>query len=136
MTFTPSGSLISGITQAIPAVITTSTPHGLFNGGVARLIVPKNYGMFPLSGLAVQVIVLSPTTFSCYASLVPTAVPVNSTNFPAFVVPTNPGLLAQVLPMGQGSTPKNDVPWQTTNGLCTTPLDDAVLNNSTVEIPF
>ncbi len=136
MTFTPDRSNIVDITRSNPAVVTTEQDHGLFNGGVVRLVVPKNYGMFPLNGLQVQIIKLSPTTFSCYMTLVPTAITINSTFFPAFVIPTNPGLLASVLPIGQGPTPQTELEWQRISGYCESPPDDAVLNNSTVEIPF
>lgn len=136
MTFTPTRSTITGITQANPAVVTTSPAHGMLTGMVARLVVPQNYGMFQLNGTVAQVSVISPTTFSCYASLVPSAVTINSINFPAFVTPTTPGLVASCIPIGEGSTPVNDVPWQTTNGYCESLIDDAVVNNSTSEIPF
>lgn len=135
MTFTPDRTNITGITQAHPCVVTTDANHGLFNGNVVRLLVPPNYGMFQLDKLAVQVYVLSATTFSCFYSL-PDGVGVDTRNYPAFTVPANPGFLSSVIPIGSGPTPKSDVPWQVTNNLCTTPISDAVLNNSTVEIPF
>jgi hypothetical protein len=136
MTFTPDRSNIIAITQSNPAVVTTGQDHGLFDGGVVRLVVPKNFGMFALNGMQVQIIRLSSTTFSCYISLVPTVITVNTTFFPAFVIPTMPGLLASVLPIGQGPTPQENLAWQINSGYCESPLDDAVLNNSTVEIPF
>jgi hypothetical protein len=135
MTFTPDRSSITNITQAIPAVVTTSKPHGLFTGNVVRLNVPKTYGMFQLNNIAVQVSVLTNTTFACYYSL-PPPVPVDSRNYPAFVTPTNPGFVSSVIPIGSGITPQNNVPWQSQNNYCDTPLTDAVLNNSTVEIPY
>jgi hypothetical protein len=133
--FTPDRSSIINITQAIPAVVTTSKPHGLFLGNIVRLNVPPSYGMFQLNNISVQVVVLTDVTFACYYLLSP-QVPVNSTGYPAFVIPTNPGFVASVIPIGSGVTPKNDVPWQTQNGYCDTPLTDTFLNNSTVEIPF
>ena len=136
MTFTPDRTNITGITQANPAVVTTSPAHQMLTGMVARLVIPQNYGMIPLNGSVVHVNVISPTTFACYASLVPSAVTINSIDFPAFVIPTNPGLLASCIPIGEGATLINDVPWQTTNGYCESPVDLPFLNNSTVEIPF
>jgi hypothetical protein len=136
MTFVPDRSNIIGITQANPAVVTTSPDHGLTTGAVVRLVVPRNYGMYPLNALAVSVVVLSSSTFSCYYTLVPTAIPVNSTSFPAFVIPSNPGALASVLPMGQGPTPQTGLAWQSQSGFCDSPIEDAVLNDSTTEIPF
>lgn len=136
MTFTPSLSSITNITQAVPAVVTTSQNHGLFNGNFVRLKVPNNYGMFQLNNYQVQVIILSPTTFSCWYTLYPQAIPVNSTNFPAFTIPSMPGFTANVSPIGSGPTPESNVPWQIQNNFFDSPLTDTVLNNSTVEIPF
>jgi hypothetical protein len=136
MTFTPSLSTITNITQAIPAVVTTEQNHGLFDGNVVRLKVPQNYGMFQLNNLQLQVMVLSTTTFSCWYLLYPEAIPVNSTQFPAFTIPSKPGFTANVSSMGSGPTPKSNVPWQVQNEFFDTPLTDQVLNNSTTEIPF
>jgi hypothetical protein len=136
MSFVPDRSNITGITNASPAVVTTSTPHGLLTGMVARIVVPNNYGMYQINGQSTHVSVLSPTTFGCYNRLIDPISPLNSTGYATFVVPAQPGLLAQVLPMGEGSQPINDVPWQQNNGYCDSLLDDAVYNNSTSEIPF
>ena len=136
MTFTLNRTTITGITQANPAVVTTTPGHGMLTGMVARLVIPLNYGMIPLSGAIVHVNVISPTTFSCYASLAPSAITINSTNFPAFVTPTNPGPVASCIPIGEGAQQINDVPWQTENGYCDSPPELPELNNSTVEIPF
>jgi hypothetical protein len=108
----------------------------MITGMVARLVIPLNYGMTTLNGQAVHVKVLTPTSFSCYVSLVPTEVPVNSIDYPAFVTPTSPGLVASCLPIGEGATPVNDVAWQTKNGFCESPVDKPFLNDSTVNIPF
>lgn len=136
MSFTPGLSLIASITQAYPAVITTEEEHGLSDGNFIRLIVPQTYGMYPLNQLQVQVLIQSPTTFGCYYTLYPQAIPVNSLHYPAFSIPSMPGLVASVFPMGSGPTPSTDVAWQITNGLFTSPITDAVSNNSTTEIPF
>jgi hypothetical protein len=134
--FTPDRSTITGITNSNPAVVTTSPDHGMYTGMAARLVVPQKYGMVQLNGSVVHVNVISPTTFSCYSTLVPSQVTINSTNLPAFVIPANPGLVASCIPIGAGATPVNNVPWQANDGYCDSPLDDAFLNNSTVEIPF
>lgn len=136
MTFSPDRSTITNITQAVPAVVTTNQNHGLFNGNVVRLNVPKTYGMFQLNNIPVQVVPLSPTTFSCWYMLVPQGLPVDSRSYPGFVTPTNPGFVASVIPMGSGPTPKTDTQWQITNNFADTPLTDTFYNNSTVEIPF
>ncbi len=130
MTFTPDRSTITDITQAIPCVVTTDANHGLFTGNVVRLNVPATYGMFQLNNLAVQVYVLSDTTFSCWHTLVPTAVPIDSREYQAFVIPGTPGFVASVIPIGSGPTPITDIAWQINNNYCETPYTDAVINNS------
>lgn len=136
MTFTPDRTNIVSITQSIPCVVTTDANHGQFTGNVVRLNVPKNYGMFQLNNLAVSVRVLSDTSFSCWYCLLPPGVPVDTRDYPAFVVPSNPGFLASVIPIGSGPTPVSDVAWQSNNDYCEDPLTDAVLNNSTQAIPY
>lgn len=136
MTFVPDRSTITGITQASPAVVTTSPAHGMFTGMVARLVVPYNYGPVQLNGIVAHVSVISPTQFACYSSLVPTAVPISAVDYPAFVTPTNPGLVASCIPIGQGATPETALAWQEQSNFCDSPLADTVNNNSTVEIPF
>src|SRR6185437_2895516 len=130
MTFTPPRSPISDITQAIPAVVTTSSDHGLFTGNVVRLNVPQNYGMVELNHQTVSVTVLSSTTFSCQYSQIPPGVNVDSRNFTPFVVPPFPGFTAEVLCVGSGPTPILDLDWQINNNYCETTVDDAELNNS------
>jgi hypothetical protein len=136
MTFTPPRSAISDITRAIPTVVTTSDDHGLITGNIVRLHVPKNYGMVELNQLAVSVTVLSTTTFSCQYSQIPPGVNVDSRNFTAFTIPSDPSFTAEVLCIGSGPTPPNDVDWQSLSGFCESTVEDAELNNSTVPIPF
>lgn len=136
MTFTPDRSTITNITRAIPAVVNTDGDHGLFTGNVVRLKVPNNYGMFQLNNLQIQITVLSSSTFSCYYALAPLALPVDTRSYPAFVIPANPGFVALVLPIGSGPTPINETEWERKNNFCESQINDAVLNNSTVEIPF
>lgn len=136
MTYIPTRTDIVGITNSDPAIVTTSPDHGMFTGMVARLVVPQNYGMTQLNGILAHVRVISPSTFACYSSLVPFSVSINTLNFPVFVVPTSPGLLASCIPVGDGPTPETAVAWQVNNNFADSPLDDTFLNNSTVEIPF
>lgn len=136
MTFVPTRSTITGITQTSPAIVTTSPAHGCFTGMVVRLVVPQNYGPIQLNGVAAHISVISPTQFACYSSLVPTAVPISAKDYPAFVTPANPGLVASCIPMGDGPTPQTALNWQVQSNYCDSPLADTVNNNSTVEIPF
>lgn len=131
MTFVPTRSTITGITNASPAVVTTSPAHGMFTGMVARLVVPYNYGPVQLNGIAAHVSVISPTQFACYSSLVPTEVPISAVNYPAFVTPANPGLIASCIPIGDGPTPQTTLAWQAQNNYCESPIDDTVYNSET-----
>ncbi len=136
MTFTPERSAISAITQALPPVVTTSTAHGMTTGQVVRIHVPRNYGMYPLNQGLYSITVLSPTTFSLQFRQVPPAVNVDSTQFPAFVIPSNPSFTAEVLAVGSGPTPINTTEVAIRNNVCETLLDDATFNDSISPIPF
>ena len=135
MTFQPDRVAISNITQANPAVVTTSVNHNMTTGQVVRTIVPQNYGMVELNKQQLQISVLSPTTFSLQASQNP-FINVNSTSFTAFTTPSKPSKTAEVLPIGSGPTPLTNTQPQITNGVCDSLLGDATSNNSTVSIPF
>lgn len=134
--FTPTRIPISAVTQANPCVVTTSAIHNLGTGQIVRLNVPQTYGMYQLNKVIASIIVLSPTTFACYSTQVPVAQTINSTSFSAFSVPANPGLTAEVLPIGSGPVPLNITPKQISNGTCDDLLVDTYTNNSTSEIPF
>jgi hypothetical protein len=136
MSFTPILSSISNITNACPAVVTTTIAHGLFTGAIVRLTVPQAYGMQQLNNKQVSVTVLSPTTFSCQYSQVPPGIQVDSTNFYPWVSATDQRFQAQVIPMGSGPTPITILQWQANNNFCESTISDTFLNNSTVEIPF
>lgn len=88
--FTPSSQTISGITNASPAVVTTSGNHGYSTGLIIRFFFPLQVGMQNLNGQQFEISVLSPTTFS---------IPVNSTNFSVFA-PVGTSQLPQVIPVG------------------------------------
>lgn len=136
MTFSPPRVAISAITQANPCVVSTSSNHNLTTGQIVRIHVPKNYGMVPLNQNLYSVTVLSPTTFSLQTSQVPPAINVNSSNFPAFTVPSKPGFTAEVLAVGSGPTTITNTAWQTTNNFCDSLVQDATQNIDQVEIPF
>jgi hypothetical protein len=64
--FTPQARVISNITNAFPAVVTTTVAHGFLTLLLVRffLPLPTYFGMQPLNGQFAQITVLSPTTFS------------------------------------------------------------------------
>lgn len=75
-TFQPSMRLVTGITQASPAVVTTSFAHDYITGTVVRLFVPETYGMVQANQLTGTLTTLSATTFS---------IDIDTTTFAAFI---------------------------------------------------
>ncbi len=136
MTFSPPRSAISAITQANPCVVTTSSVHLLATGNIVRLNVPRNYGMYPLNHKEFSVTVLSTTSFSIQFKQVPPALDVDSTEFPAFVIPSNPQFTAEVLCIGAGPTPITNTEWQARDNYCEDTLSAAEVNIATTNQPF
>jgi hypothetical protein len=136
MTFSPPRVAISAITQANPCVVTTSSNHNLVTGNIVRLHVPMNYGMFPLNNGLFSVTVLSQISFSIQTTQIPPAINVNSIQFPAFTIPSNPQFTAEVLSVGAGPTPIKNTPTQLLNNVCDDLLADASQNVATVNQPF
>lgn len=136
MTFTPVRLAISDITRSLPTVVETSTNHNLTTGQVVRIHVPKNYGMFELNQKQVSITILTATTFSLQYTQVPVSVDVDSRLYNAFVIPSNPGFTAEVIPMGSGPTPVKNTYVQERNNFCDDLLGDATSSIGTVEQPF
>lgn len=91
----PDVRFISSITQANPAVVTTTVPHGYSSGYNVRIVLPFPYsgsfGMYQINGQTGIITVLSPNTFS---------IPINTLHYNAFSVGTTLEN-AQVIPIGQ-----------------------------------
>jgi hypothetical protein len=98
--FMPAWRDILSITNANPAVVTTTFPHGYITGCIARLYIPPGFGMQQANLLYAPIIVLSPTTFS---------IAINTSGFDAYVLAAPPGpppptptqLYGQVVPIGE-----------------------------------
>jgi len=135
MTFTPPRSAISNISMSNPAIVTTSSAHGLTTGQIVRINVPNNFGMVQLNQKLLSVTVLDETNFSLQYTQVPPAVNVDSTDFTQFVIPSNPKFTAESLAVGSGPTPFT-LPYFSSLGICVSNVDDATINNSTVSIPI
>lgn len=90
-TWEPQHCLISSITNAVNAIVTTTTDHGYYTGMTVRLVVPSTYGM----SLFVQtpIVVTGPTTFVTTVNTLdsdPFVAPVLTVAFtPAQVTPMN-----------------------------------------------
>lgn len=95
-TFQRSMRLVSGITNALNAVVTTTFEHQYETGDVVRLYVPEGWGMRQANRLQAEIVVESSTTFSINA---------DTTGFDIFVTPPNPSPLvnavAHVVPVAE-----------------------------------
>jgi len=76
-TYQPSMRIITNITNASPAVVTTSFAHQYLTGTIVRLDIPKGFGMVQANQLFGDITVLSPTTFS---------IPINTIYFDQFMI--------------------------------------------------
>jgi len=88
--------LISDITNAEEAVITTTFDHDYETGDIVRLMVPRANGMYEANQLVGTITVTSTTEFS---------IDINTTDFNAFTSIPNPSPLvnscAHVVPVGE-----------------------------------
>lgn len=78
-TFQRALRLISAITKANPAVVTTSFAHDYETGDIVRISVPKGYGMSEANNFVGKITVTSTTQFEVDD--------LNSTNFTTFSIP-------------------------------------------------
>lgn len=88
--FIPNRQTISNITQAKPAVVTTSQAHGYSSGLLVRLFLPLDVGMNQLDNQIYEITKIDDTNFS---------IPVNTTNFDTFSVGST-NQTPQVIPVG------------------------------------
>ncbi len=94
--FQPAMRLIAAITNANPAVVTTTFAHLYLTGLIVRLDLPPAVGMPQANGMTGTITVLSPTTFS---------INIDTTLFTPFAIPAMPGphedICAQVVPVAE-----------------------------------
>jgi hypothetical protein len=90
-TFQPAMRVITAITQANPASITTSFAHNYGSGEIIRIFIPQGYGfgMPQMNNKSRLINVTSPTTFT---------IAIDSSQFDAFAVPAGNLQNAQALP--------------------------------------
>ena len=95
-TFQPAMRLVTNITRAGSAEVTTSFEHNYETGDIVRLIVPNGYGMVQADRRTGTIAVNSPTTF---------LIDIDTTYFDPFVIPPDPSpwviTVAQVIPVGE-----------------------------------
>lgn len=88
--------LVSDITNADNAAVTTTFAHNYETGDIVRLLVPREYGMFEISQKVGTVTVVDDTSFT---------IDIDSNNFTPFTTPSNPSpfvrTCAHVVPVGE-----------------------------------
>jgi hypothetical protein len=89
--FQPARRIISAITNANPAAVTTTFDHDYFTGDIVRLIIPVGFGMTQADELVGEVTVTGDDTFT---------INIDTTKFDSFSDPSN-GRVAQVIPVGE-----------------------------------
>lgn len=94
--FQPAMRIISAITQANPAVVTTTFDHQYKTGTVVRLDIPPACGMQQINQMTGAIIVTGSNAF---------AVTIDSTQFAPFAILVSPppyvDTCAQVVPIGE-----------------------------------
>jgi hypothetical protein len=100
--FQPAMRLVSAITNAFPAAVTTTFDHDYITGTIVRLYVPQSYGMHQANKLHGSIEVTGSTTFTIDIDtrlFQPFAVPMGSIQETSMSVPigeVNETLLAAV----------------------------------------
>ncbi len=77
--FKPAMRIVTNITNANPAIVTTSFPHGYISGATVRIDMPPSFGMQQINQQFGVIVVTSPTTF---------ALPIDTTHYDAFSTPS------------------------------------------------
>jgi|SRR5712671_531292 len=76
--FQPAMRIVTAITNAFPAAVTTSFDHNYVTGTIIRLTIPPGYGMVQANQKFGAIEVTSPTTFN---------IDIDTIFFDVFVVP-------------------------------------------------
>jgi hypothetical protein len=138
MSYTPELMFITSITNANPAVVTTSLNHNMTTGQIVRINIPKAFGMQELTQVnnrLFSITVLSPTSYSLQISQIPNYVNLNSILFSPFTFTTS-GTPSTAFPVGSGPTPVLNTFVSVQNGNALTLLDDATTNVAVTNQPF
>jgi tryptophanyl-tRNA synthetase len=93
--FQPALRVVSTITNANPAVVTTTFPHQYITGSIVRINIPLGYGMQQINQMVGEITVTGTTTFQ---------ISIDSTSFSAFSVPATQPANQQyvtVVPVGE-----------------------------------
>ena len=94
--FQPAMRLIASISNANPAIVTTTFANQYESGLIVRLDLPPAVGMQQANGATGTITVIDDVTFS---------IDLDTTSFDAFSIPMSPGpfddTCAQVVPIGE-----------------------------------
>ena len=122
----PMSVAISNISNAVPAVVTTSVPHTFRDGDAIRTIVPSQFGMTQINGRIFTARVITNISFALYLTLNPSPVPLNSLNFDTYIAATGKiPQIAQAICVGAAPIQNNVREYFETR------LDDQVINTLT-----
>jgi len=93
--YQPGMRIISAITKASPAVVTTTFDHDFITGTIVRLVIPRADGMTQGDKLTGEITVTGTDTFS---------IDIDSRLFDTFSIPSSPSphtdVCALVIPIG------------------------------------
>lgn len=94
-TFQPAMRIVSAITNASEAAVTTTIDHDYLDGMIVRFYVPEEFGMTQISGLKGEITVTGTATFT---------VDIDTTKFDVFAAPSPTPThytCSQVIPVGE-----------------------------------
>ena len=93
--YQPAMRIITSITNANPAIVTTTSDHNYLTGEIIRLIIPEGFGMTQADGLFGEITDTGDTTFT---------IDIDTTTFDTFAVPSplpDAYTCAQTIPIGE-----------------------------------
>lgn len=90
--FQPAMRIISALTNANPAAVTTTFDHQYETGMIVRLDVPLGYGMVQVNQMVGVITVTGSDTF---------IIDIDTTTFDVFAAPVSPEQYAQCVPVGE-----------------------------------
>lgn len=97
-TYKPSMRIISALTNANPAAVTTTFDHNYISGTICRLVIPPGYGMLQANELFGEITVTGTDTFT---------IDIDTSSFDAYATPASfpeSYQYAQVVPIGENNS--------------------------------
>lgn len=97
-TYKPSMRVISNITNANPATVTTTFAHGYISGTICRLHIPPGYGILQANTLFGEITVTGDTTFT---------IDIDTSTFEPYTTPDSfpeDKQYPQVVPIGENNS--------------------------------